>query len=57
MKVLNIKVVYDETKIMTKIDSRGITDDVGSLFEIVGILENLKQEQLKKINTLLNKSK
>lgn len=57
MKKIKIQVIFDENKLAMKVDDSGLQKGIPGIMELVGILENLKQSQLDKLNTLLRKEK
>lgn len=57
-KILQIQVNIDEDgDIKTLVRGRGFGDDTSAALEIIGMLENLKQEQFKKLETIKRNSK
>ncbi len=52
MKEINIVIKYDETQFNAEMRTKGFDEANGPFnsFEILGVLETLKQEQLNKLN-------
>lgn len=57
MKTIQWKIVIDNNKIATLENGVGFpTDDIESHLTIIGLLENIKQKHLEKLNTLYSKT-
>ena len=53
MKEVNINVKFNATKVLTSFDCQGFDNNIEKIFTIIGILENIKQQNIDQLNILL----
>lgn len=52
MKEIIIKIKMTQDKMATMIDKQGFPDDMASILQMIGVLENLKLQEIDKLKNL-----